>query len=213
MAFYNLSSDHTNSVISFSQAPQQDFGIFAKGYIRAANALAEHLLGQPSFSDYAAHLVVFLYRRAFELYLKGLYFRAGLILAFHNNQSMDFKSINQNRLTPSALVFSEICRKLFPSDHELSGIASRIQRHAAEFEELDKNSFGYRYPIDMRGGRSIDPHQIVNLRAMHNGMKPWLQDLEIIEAGFTIEASRAQEIYELVQEAKAIPSSRNSEVD
>ncbi len=70
MAFYNSISNGNNFVISFTQTPQQDFGVFAKGYTRAAFVLAEHLLEKPRFSDYEAYPVVFLYRQAFELYLK-----------------------------------------------------------------------------------------------------------------------------------------------
>jgi hypothetical protein len=79
MAFYNSVSNRNNFVISFTQTPEQDFGAFAKGYTRAASNLAEQLLEKPRFADYEAYPVVFLYRHAFELSLKGLYFKAGLI--------------------------------------------------------------------------------------------------------------------------------------
>ena len=83
MAFYNTISDASNFVISFTSNPQQDFTIFAKGYAQAAAILATYLLEeQPRFSDYEAYPIVFLYRHAFELYLKGFCYRAILILAF-----------------------------------------------------------------------------------------------------------------------------------
>ena len=82
MAFYNSNNNKNNFAISFTQNPKQDFGVFAKGYTRAASLLAEQLLDKPHFPDYEAYPVVFLYRHAFELYLKGFYYRAALIAYF-----------------------------------------------------------------------------------------------------------------------------------
>jgi hypothetical protein len=126
MAFYNLISDGNNFVISFTQNPQQDFGVFAKGYTRAASVLAEHLLEKPRFSDYEAYPVVFLYRQAFELYLKGLYFKASLIFFFKDSQKVDCQFIYKHRLQPLADTFQKICKALFPSDQALLQIAQKV---------------------------------------------------------------------------------------
>ena len=105
MAFYNSISDGNNFVISFTQNPKQDFGVFAKGYTRAASVLAEHILEKPRFADYEAYPLVFLYRQAFELYLKGFYFKAALIFFFKDSQGVDCQFIYKHWLKPLAEAF------------------------------------------------------------------------------------------------------------
>jgi hypothetical protein len=212
MAFYNSIIDGNNFIISFTENPQQDFGVFAKGYTSAASALAEQLLEKPSFSDYEAYPVVFLYRQAFELYLKGLYFRVSLIFFFKNSQRVDCQFIYKHRLRPLADTFQKICRALFPSDEALLQLAQKVLSYAVEFEQIDKESFGYRYPIDTHGNHSTSRNQVVNLLALHNSMKELLGELEVVDFGFDVTAFQAQEVYEIIQEAQTIIASENGEV-
>ena len=211
MAFYNSLSDGNNFVISFTQNPQQDFGIFAKGYTRAASALAEQLLERPRFSDYDAYPVVFLYRQAFELYLKGLYFKASLIFFFKDSQRIDCQFIYKHRLQPLADTFQKICEALFQSDRTLLQLAQKVLVLAIEFEQIDKDSFGYRYPIDKKGNHSTRPHQVVNLFSLHTTMKELLEELETVDFGFDITALEAEEVYEIIQEAQNLIASVNGE--
>jgi len=209
MAFYNSINDGNNFAISFTPNPQQDFGVFAKGYTRAASVLAEHLLGKSRFSDYEAYPVVFLYRQAFELYLKGFYYKAGLISFFKGSQSIDYQFVFKHWLKPLAETFQKICKVFFPSDQELLQLADKVYKWAVEFEQIDSDSFGYRYPIDTNGNPSTSHAQVVNLLALHNSMNELLGALEIVDFGFDIEASQAQEIYEIIQEAQTKIASEN----
>jgi hypothetical protein len=211
MAFYNALSGANDFVISFTKYPQKDFGIFAKGYARAASLLAEQLLEKPRFSDYEAYPVVFLYRQAFELYLKGFYYKAGLISFFRDYSNVDCTSIHKHWLIPLAETFQKVCKILFPLDRELAQLANKIRLYAEEFEQIDKDSFGYRYPIDTKGNPSTKQHQVVNLLALHNAMKELLGELEIIDFGFDVETSQAQEIYKIIQDAEAILASESNE--
>ena len=207
MGFYNSINDGNNFVISFNPNPQQDFGIFAKGYAQAASILAEHLLGKQRFSDYQAYPVVFLYRQAFELYLKAFYYKAGLLSFFKGSQNIDCQFVNKHRLTPLAETFQKICMVLSSTDQVLLQLADKVQTYAKEFEQIDKDSYGYRYPIDTKGNSSTNPHQEVNLLAFHNSLKELLGALEIVDFGFDAESNQAQEIYEIIQEAQSIINS------
>lgn len=211
MAFYNSINDGNNFVISFTPNPQQDFGVFAKGYARAASVLAEHLLEKPRFSDYEAYPIVFLYRQAFELYLKGLYYKAGLISFFKGNQSVDCQFVYRHWLKPLAETFQKLCKVLFLSDQDLLQLADKVRKYAVEFDQIDSDSFGYRYPIDKKGNPSTNHNQVVNLLALHNSMRELLGELEIVDFGFDIKAAQAQEIYEIIVEAQAIIASENGE--
>jgi len=192
MAFYNSVSDRNNFVISFTKNPQQDFGVFARGYAQAASVLAEYLLEQPCFSDYEAYPVVFLYRQAFELYLKGFYYKANLISALKEGPSIDCQSINKHELQPLAETFKKACEVHFPSEQSLVQLAQKVCDYAKEFGQIDKGSYGYRYPINKGGDHSTSHHQVVNLLALHNSMLELVGELECIDFGFDVTASQTQ---------------------
>jgi len=212
MAFYNSISDQSNFVTSFYGVPKHEFGFYAKGYSLAASTLAQHLLTKPGFRDYEAYPVVFLYRQAFELYLKDFYFKAALIFAFNNTEAIDTAFFTHHKLNPFSRIFKSICKKLFPTDELLLQIADKIDLIANEFEQIDSNSYSYRYPMNKNGNESTKHHQVVNLRAFHLTMQELLNELDTIDFGLNIEMDQAQEIYELMQEAHSVIASEKSEI-
>jgi hypothetical protein len=212
VAFYNSINDTNNFTISFSTNPKQDFGIFARGYRRAASTLADYLLTKPRFSSYEAYPVVFLYRHAFELYLKGFYFRAALIAAFKNSQEFEEDQrvklvekivTSSHQLSPFAKAFQSICLVLFPSEQELLLVAKEACCFAADFEKIDAGSYSYRYPITSKGDAISKRGQIANLLALHGSMQAFLDKLEVVDSIFDGGAFQAQEIYEIVQKTQS----------
>ncbi len=202
MAFYNSIDDGNNFVISFSQNPEQDFGIFAKGYTQAASILAEHVLEKSYFSDYEAYPIVFLYRQAFELYLKGLFIQADNIFTYKDLQKIECQFFYRHRLQPFAETFRKICTILFPLDQGMAQVSNLVYRYAVEFDQIDSESFGYRYPIDTKGNSSTKHHQVVNLQAFHTCMKDLLNKMSVVDFGFDIEVTKAQEILKIMKEAE-----------
>ena len=200
MGFYNATSDASNFVISFRPDLEQDFGAFAKGYALAASNLAEKLLEKSHFPDYEAYPVVFLYRHAFELYLKGFYYRAKRISFFKKSQSVEHQGKIDHSLVPFAETFQKICAALFSHDNELLQLADKIIRFANEFEEIDLDSFSYRYPMGKKGNKITAHHQIVNLFSFHQSMQELLDELEIIDFGLDMTEDQAKEIYEIFLE-------------
>jgi hypothetical protein len=143
--------------------------------------------------------------------LKGFYFKSRAIFAFKNSQNVDCSFIYKHRLKPLAETFQKICKILFPHDKALLQLADKVLEYAIEFEEIDRDSFVYRYPIDTKGNPSTKYHQTVNLFALHSSMQELCSELEIVGFGFDVETSRAQEIYEILQEAERIIASEDGE--
>jgi hypothetical protein len=200
MAFYNSIDDSKNFVISFSQSPKYDFKIFAKGYAQAGSALSKMLLQKNHFGDYEAYPVVFLYRHAFELYLKGFYYQARLIAGFKICYMDESKSVNKHRLEPLAKTFKEICKILFPDEKDLVSFAEKVLIYAKEFEDIDKDSYSYRYPIKKNGDASTGKNQIINLSAFQSSMDELMEQFDTVSFGFDIEESTSQEIYEIIRD-------------
>lgn len=109
------------------------------------------------------------------------------------------------------MTFEKICKALFPAEQELLQLAQKVRVFADEFEQIDKHSFGYRYPIDTQGNHSTSGNQVVNLLALHKSMKELLGELEVVDFGFDVTAFQAQEVYEIIQEAQTIIASENGE--
>jgi len=119
------------------------------------------------------------------------------------------KILYKHQLLPLAKAFQEICKVLCPSDQALLQVAEKAVQFAVEFEEIDSDSYSYRYPIDTKGTPSTKRHQIVNLRALHNSMQQFLAELETVDFGLNIKAYHAQKVYEILQNTIGAMSSQD----
>jgi hypothetical protein len=204
MSLFNSISDSSSFVISFTPSPRRDFSIFAKGYFQAATTLAKGLIEERGFSDYRAYPIVFLYRHSLELYLKGIIYDTALILAFKGMENLDSSLYNNHKLVPLAKSCALIMKKLFPNDNELHKTMDLIELVAIEFQEIDPDSFSYRYPIDKKGNASTRHHQVLNLRIIYEVMEKMQDHLDAIDFGLDIEMSTSQEVYEELEAFKSM---------
>jgi len=199
MAFYDRIHNTSDFVISFTKHPCFDFGVFARGYTQAANILAEHLLSQNHFSDYEAYPVVFLYRNAFELYLKHVIYQITVQSRFKGIGNVGSGLHITHRLDQLAKLVVKLARSAYPNNSGLHSVLAKVQRFAEEFTQIDPGSDSYRYPINTRGGYSTDQKQRVNLQAFSLGMADLLNDLEVLSFGVEIKTDQAMEVYKLLQ--------------
>jgi hypothetical protein len=198
MAFYNSIDNTNNFVISFTDTPKYDFGVFAKGYCHAASRLAEDLLSKPSFRDYEAYPVVFLYRHCFELHLKNIIYKAELLLTVKGVGTDNSKLYNSHRLPALAEKVVPVLLVLFPYDASFHDFLQKIKNVADEFAEIDPDSYSYRYPIDTTGNWSTKGDQLVNLEALHQGIFEVVEGLEAIHFGIDIETFQAQQLSDVL---------------
>jgi hypothetical protein len=200
MAFYD--DIHTNHgiVISFNPNPKYDFAAFARGYHAAATALARSFLAQTGYRDYEGYPVVFLYRHAFELYLKNIIYWAARLNAFAGTPTFDAKLQNTHRLTDLAKVASALLAALFPDDQLTIGVNPQMVKLSGEFDEIDPISYAYRYPIDTRGNPSTPNHQVVDIGSIFTHMEPFLEALNNVCYGLEGVTDEAQAAYEIVHD-------------
>lgn len=146
-----------------------DWDLYCTGYWRAADALVNHVIPKHTNSqrhDYSrywespAYAIIFLYRHYLELRLKEL------ILAYGGN----FSSIKnkhsllelwrelrrQDDVQPQALI-PEILRDM-----------ETAEKIIVQFDEIDKKSEAFRYPISRAGRLTLPPTQVnlVSLKEM-----------------------------------------------
>lgn len=192
MAFYNALSDTSNFVTAFTPEPRDAFGVFAKGYVRAADRMAEILL-QRHFSDYEAYPVVYLYRHALELSLKHIIYSCSTLAAYQYRDDIEDALHNTHDLSKLATTANAVLSALYPEDEFISALCPRIRVTCNEFDEIDADSFAYRYPTDRKGRASTKQHQTINLRAFATHLSALLEDLDTIHFGVSAEIDMAQD--------------------
>ncbi len=195
MPFYNEHNDASNFVISWTRAPKNDFGIFAKGYKLAAERLTTLLLGAPRFSDYEAYPAVFLYRHALELSLKHVIYRSAMLAAYRDIDDLDDKLHNNHDLRSLARTASASLALLFPDDELVLTFIPVVEETCVELAEIDPDSYSYRYPIDRKGRPSTRRHQLVNLTDFANRLSYVLDNLDTIYFGLNAEIDVAADSY------------------
>ncbi len=202
MPFYNSKNNYSNFSISFSKSPKNDFGIFGHGYYKAASKLAEDFMAQNHFSDNEAYPIVFLYRHSFELYIKNIIYSSILLSAFKGLDDIDQKLYDHHKLGPLAIIAAKILKRIFPHDNELITVSENMVVIAKEFDEIDKDSYSYRYPIDTVGNSSTTRNQIANMESLSQTMNKLLEELNAVDFGLGIETDIAQEVYEMIESIK-----------
>lgn len=178
MAFYNEISDiNSNISISFTNIPINELGAFAKGYSNSANCLSKVFLSKNHYPDYDGYPIVFLYRHAFELYLKNIIYKTSKLLNLITNDPIETLQTNHN-LIGLAEKANKHLSKVLPNDKCLRDLCTKINKYAKEYHEIDRNSDSYRYPINKKEEHSTKKNQIVNIESLYNNFSIFLNELE-----------------------------------
>jgi hypothetical protein len=196
-AFYNRRSDMSNFVISWAGEPKNDFGLFAKGYISAAERLASDLLQAPRFSDYQSYPVVFLYRHALELSLKHVIYRCAELGALRYVDEIADELYNYHRLPDLMKTAAKSLNLLFPGDILLATLIPKCRETCIELASIDPESFAFRYPMDRRGNYATKPHLVLNLSSFAEHMSELLEDLDTVRFALNGEIDMAEDALHL----------------
>ncbi len=194
----NENIDTYSIVSSFSDNPKYDFGIYAKGYRKAAKLLYTKLISQNAYGDYEGYPIIFLYRHAFELSLKNIIYWGVRLSNAKNTKQIDEKLYNHHLLKELSDISGTILNILFEKDLSLKGIITNIKTVSDEFTEIDPNSFSYRYPIDIKGNYSTKKHQVLNLTSFTTSMENLLSEIETINFGLIVETDKIIRLIEIL---------------
>lgn len=152
-------------VLNFRDSPDSEFSFYGYAFHEAAQTLANQLLARPGYSDLEALPIVYLYRHAVELYLKAIVILGNQLLAFEGQEipAGQLKSVlGRHRLTPLLPHLKTIFEATgaewrFPDTPELSTFED-LRKVLREVEEIDAESFAFRYPITKDGQGSVPRH-------------------------------------------------------
>src|SRR5262245_3616910 len=133
MPFWETREPQGSFVSHFTMQPERDFGLYGKGYAKAARSLSKELLSR-GFADYEAYPIVFLYRHALELHLKNVIIKGLHLVRMRGEKVLERVTYDHNlaRLSNSA---TKVLRAAFPAD-SIDEFLQRLDDVVRDFIQL-----------------------------------------------------------------------------
>jgi len=178
MTFFKPKFARGSFTVHWTQDPIGDFGIWAQGYTLAGKRLAQSLLAEPSFPEYEAYSVFFLYRHALELYLKAVVTRGGELIQLRDQDAVLDKLRLDHKLPPLAQTAASVLQAAFPDDESIEGLCNTLDEVVRDIDSVDPDSFVFRYPINKQLDRPTEDTIGVNLIDLTATMDPLLENLD-----------------------------------
>lgn len=149
-------------VLNYRRNPASDFGPYAAAFQRAGFALAQRIADAPAdYHDVDAVPVVYLYRQALELYMKGVIVSGRRLFDLADQPfPHNLRVLDAHRLTPLVpLIVSVFGMAGWQWESEIPLFSSEAALHdyLASLETVDLNSFSFRYPVDKQGQANLPP--------------------------------------------------------
>jgi hypothetical protein len=169
--------DARNTVLNWHRAPEEEFDIYAGVYWNAAQTLVKNLELDRIFG-YDACPVVFLYRHSLELYLKAILHGDGKNFL---RKAPNERLLKKHRLTPLVPFVRELFEKFGAQNVFGADQASTFDEFEAlvnELERADKESFAFRYPVNLEGQGALSGHFTFSVSLFAEKMDEVLKTLE-----------------------------------
>jgi hypothetical protein len=169
---------HGNVVFNFHRNAIDDLAPFAEGYHQAGKRLAGMLEASSGYRDFDGYPILFLYRHALELYMKAIVYRGAQLLQLLDIEKLDTSKLFKHH-RPS--LFLPGVKAVFDGigwnwDTKTIGISNfeDFRELVKGIEELDPESYNFRYPTDTKGQAALSHHTVVNAIGLSRNMDPIL---------------------------------------
>jgi len=126
--------------------PAEEFGYYGEAFHKAARELVRVLDENPSYDPFEACPIVFLYRHATELYLKGVLRSGESLLKLEGIQpTFDASALTAHPLRPLLTPLRELFEAM-----EWGKSYEEIASFVEPLDQMDPNSFCFRYPVNKK---------------------------------------------------------------
>lgn len=162
--------------------PAEEFGLYAEAFHKAAKKLTEVLADDPTYDPLDACPIVYLYRHSTELYLKAV-LRAGepLLRLQGREPTFDASSLTSHPLRPLLVPLKELFGAM-----DWSESYEEVALFVQPLDEMDSNSFAFRYPVDKKNVGALPASFVFNVLAFASAADSCLKVL--YDALYSIEA-------------------------
>ena len=184
--------------IGFARNPRTDFEVYARGYFDAAEHLVKCALAKPSFPDYDAYPIMFLYRQAVELDLKACIYNSSLLGFLMEKPELDHSLMNEHHLPKLANRVKGITDVLFDTDQALFAFMSQVVSEVNHISTVDPQSFAFRYPVKRDGTPSFTQPESFGLQSTQEKVHFLHNGLQAIHFGIQVPEVQWLELYEIL---------------
>jgi len=193
-----------NVVFNFRGNLIDDLAAFARGYHDAGRLLSREMASASGYRDSDGYPILYLYRHALELYLKAVVYRGAQLAHLLDAGQIDtaklFKSHKLSNLLPAlTAVLESLGRK---EEFETPSLRSydEFTNLVRGVDEIDPDSFAFRYPITKDQDPAIGHHTVLNAVAFAEHLDPVLAFLDGAVTGLDEEFNASAEMkYEIQQ--------------
>jgi hypothetical protein len=109
-SLFRTGHSYGNVVMNFQDAASSEFGVYARAFHTAGQALFERMFDKSSYNSLEGCPIIFLYRHAFELYLKAIVLHGEVILQMNGKTLLTNRSLLQKH---SLLPFFPLLKQTF----------------------------------------------------------------------------------------------------
>jgi hypothetical protein len=184
---------------AFSNQPAEEFGYYGGAFLRAARVQARSYCRRKGHLQGDKLPLLFLYRHSIELLTKGVLISGNELMSVcGDSESVEdilgrFKRWN-HRLQPMLPHLKRVFEYAGWHWYWPETAIETFEDLAAVFEELDRidpNSHSFRYPVRLKGGRSIPADTEIELARAITTMDEVAEALETAEFGLDAQRFRA----------------------
>jgi hypothetical protein len=204
-SLFQSGRSYGNIVLNFQHAADSEFGVYARAFHTAGQALFERMSGSNHYNGLDGCLIIFLYRHALELYLKAIVLHGETILRINGKTLLTNRGILQRHtLHP----FFPLLKRTFDAigwtwDLDIEGLQSfeEVEELLRDFDTVDVGSYTFRYPVDTRGNPSVPHHFMVHMPTFCKRMDALLESLEAAVMGLEVTEQEMLEAAYYAQES------------
>ncbi len=180
---------HGTVVLNWSYPQRDFFGIYGQTYHEAGRALADRLIHSNGYSDMDALPILFLYRHAVELQLKGVVICGREIQQLREQQiTATANPFKQHKL---ALWIPEI-KQIFNEvgwswQLDTKGVRTwaEMETLVQELETIDVESDAFRYPVTTQGAETLPMNFYVHIPTCCARLDALIDALDAAETGLS----------------------------
>lgn len=197
LSLFQASHSYGNVVLNSENAANDEFGVYARAFHQAGQALFERMFDKNSYNSLEGCPIIFLYRHALELYLKAIVFSGDTIMQLTGKALLKNRGLLQKH---SLLPFLPLLKQTFDAvgwtwELDIKGLHAfeEVGELLRDFETIDQGSHTFRYPIDTKGDPSVPAHFMVHMPTFCQRMDALLESLEAALMGLEVAKERMLE--------------------
>src|SRR6266567_844059 len=144
-SLFRTGSSYGNVVLNFQDAASSEFGVYARAFHTAGQALFERMFDRSSYNSLEGCPIIFLYRHALELYLKAIVLRGDAILQINGKTLLTNRGLLQKH---TLLPFFPLLKQTFDAvgwtwDLDIEGLHTfgEVEELLRDFENIDQGSY------------------------------------------------------------------------